>query len=879
MTAAAPASVFQFGEFELDPVAYELRRRGRRLRLARQPMDLLLLMVGRRNELVSRDDIAARLWPPDVFLDRDAGIHTAVLRIRQVLRDSHINPRFLENVSGKGYRFIAPVEIVPRALSVAPPESSGVPIDVPPARRHNLPDELTSFVGRQEAIAELRRLLGANRLVSLTGAGGVGKTRLALRIASDILHACHDGVWMVDLGPITAADLVPQTVASVLGVHESGQRGVRDALTASLRHRQLLIVLDTCEHVLDACADLVEALLRDAPGVRILATTREPLGVRGEAVFRVPSLTLPVGSAEIDGQAPESEAVQLFVERAMTLDATFNASEADAGAIGRICQRLDGMPLAIELAAARVTLLSPAQIETRLQDRFKLLTGGARTAVARQRTLEAAVEWSCQLLSDSERHLLGRLSVFPASWTIEAAESICSGDGLDPCDVLELSSRLVAKSLVGLQRDQEGVARFRLLETVRQYARERVVPPDAGERLRTRHAGFFANQFRDALSVLRGAGQLPYLAQLQAEQENVRTALEWALASSALAAQGVALTGSLFWFWTKRGLFEEGKQWLERALTLEPTGLTRARVLIGLAHMHYFQGRHVAAAEAASEAHALGETLHHGWTVSFALFMLALTSFELGQCECAAATAMAARAAADAGGDPIQHGAADDSGQRRAAGRRSRSSAGVLRGIHRRASPRGGHLGTLHPTVHRRRSAYPAEGYGPRARVRDRSDDAIGGDGGPAWSGLGTRSLCWADGRRGPCRTGRAAVGRVRRADGSGGRCPCADHQLDQGQVCRPRMPGTWRRRLCAGVRSRQSDVRRAGPRACPAARSAVRCGPFHATHPHEPARLIEDRTAGRWKRAGPDAALRLEPNQIGAPATRFARRGAAARL
>lgn len=656
MTAAAPASVFQFGEFELDPVAYELRRRGRRLRLARQPMDLLLLMVGRRNELVSRDDIAARLWPPDVFLDRDAGIHTAVLRIRQVLRDSHINPRFLENVSGKGYRFIAPVEIVPRALSVAPPESSGVPIDVPPARRHNLPDELTSFVGRQEAIAELRRLLGANRLVSLTGAGGVGKTRLALRIASDILHACHDGVWMVDLGPITAADLVPQTVASVLGVHESGQRGVRDALTASLRHRQLLIVLDTCEHVLDACADLVEALLRDAPGVRILATTREPLGVRGEAVFRVPSLTLPVGSAEIDGQAPESEAVQLFVERAMTLDATFNASEADAGAIGRICQRLDGMPLAIELAAARVTLLSPAQIETRLQDRFKLLTGGARTAVARQRTLEAAVEWSCQLLSDSERHLLGRLSVFPASWTIEAAESICSGDGLDPCDVLELSSRLVAKSLVGLQRDQEGVARFRLLETVRQYARERVVPPDAGERLRTRHAGFFANQFRDALSVLRGAGQLPYLAQLQAEQENVRTALEWALASSALAAQGVALTGSLFWFWTKRGLFEEGKQWLERALTLEPTGLTRARVLIGLAHMHYFQGRHVAAAEAASEAHALGETLHHGWTVSFALFMLALTSFELGQCECAAATAMAARAAADAGGDPIQHG-------------------------------------------------------------------------------------------------------------------------------------------------------------------------------------------------------------------------------
>jgi predicted ATPase/DNA-binding winged helix-turn-helix (wHTH) protein len=652
MTGPPPGVTFRFGDFELDPVAYELRGLGRRLRLARQPMEVLLLMLDRRGELVAREDIAARLWPPDVFLDRDAGIHTAMLRIRQALRDSRDAPSFVETVAGKGYRFIALVEVVPRGpVSLAP--SSDAPVEAVPRRAHNLPAELTTFVGRRQALLDLAPLVSSARLVSLTGAGGVGKTRLALQLASRIAHTFDDGVWLVDLSPITTTDLVAQTVASVLGVRESPQRTVRDALLEHVAHRHLLFVFDTCEHLLDVCADLVEALLHDAPRVHVVATSREALGVPGEVVYRVPSLSLPTA---VTDEWLSSEAAQLFVQRATVIDATFTPAEEDAGVIGRICHRLDGIPLAIELAAARVAVLSLAQIEARLQDRFRLLTGGSRTAVARQRTLEATVEWSCQLLSEAERLLLGRLSVFPSSWTLEAAESICSGDGIDAHDVLDLSSRLVAKSLLSLDRGRPGAGRFRLLETVRQYARERLVQSDAAERVQTRHVAYFVDEFRHALAVLRGPGQLSYLGRLQGEQENLRTALEWALASPDLAAQGVEFAGALFWFWTKRGLFEEGRRWLERAVALEAPDAARARALIGLSHMHYFQGRHESAASAASAALAIGDATSDAWVVSFSRFMQAVTALELGDHGQARALALEAIEAADAGGDVIQHG-------------------------------------------------------------------------------------------------------------------------------------------------------------------------------------------------------------------------------
>jgi DNA-binding winged helix-turn-helix (wHTH) protein len=289
---------YRFGECEVDSSAYEVRRGGYRIPLARQPMELLLLLLERRPELVSREDVAQRLWAPGVFTDLDAGTRTAILRIRQALGDSR-ESRIVETVPGKGYRFVAPVEVV---TGPEPP---------PDTRRHNLPIELTSFVGRRTDLLELPGILASSRLLSLTGAGGVGKTRLALRLAAAVVHAYRDGVWLVDLAPLSAPDLVAQTIATALDLREGPQRSAREALLEYLRRRQFLLVLDNCEHLVAACADLVETLLRDAPSVRVLATSREALGVSGEIICRVPSLSVPDALAPVPvASLVESEATQ-----------------------------------------------------------------------------------------------------------------------------------------------------------------------------------------------------------------------------------------------------------------------------------------------------------------------------------------------------------------------------------------------------------------------------------------------------------------------------------------------------------------------------------------------------------------------------------------
>jgi non-specific serine/threonine protein kinase len=350
-----------------------------------------------------------------------------------------------------------------------------------------------------------------------------------------------------------------------------------------------------------------------------------------------------------------SEATQLFVERAAAIDPGFRPSAANAGSIARICDRLDGIPLAIELAAARVVMLSPEQIEVRLHDRFRLLTGGTRTAVARQRTLEATVDWSYQLLSDIERTLLGRLSMFPASWTLGAAEGVCAGEGIDGPDVLDLLSRLVSKSLVTIESDVVAERRYRFLETVRQYARERLVQSGTADCLRDRHFDFYFNEFRGALPILRHHDQVACLTRLRSEEENVRSALEWGLSSPPHTERGLELAGALFWFWTKRGLFEEGRFWLERALAvgIDAPARLRAVALIGLAHMDHFQGRHVETAAHATEALALGSE-DDGWVRSFALFMQALAANECHDFDLARARALDALNAANACDEIVQ---------------------------------------------------------------------------------------------------------------------------------------------------------------------------------------------------------------------------------
>jgi non-specific serine/threonine protein kinase len=314
---------------------------------------------------------------------------------------------------------------------------------------------------------------------------------------------------------------------------------------------------------------------------------------------------------------------------------------------------LDGIPLAIELAAARVAVLSPEQIEARLQGRFRLLTGGARTAVARQRTLEATVDWSHQLLSDRERVLFRRLAVFPASWTLDAAEHICSGPGIDPGDILDLLARLIAKSLL-LSEGGLGERRYRLLETVRQYAHDRLVEAGEIDALNDRHFSYFWTEFRSAQTILRGAGQVSCLKRLDREQENLRAALEYAFGPSGPAEKGVELAGALFWFWTKRGKFEEGRMWLEQATSVDAPPELRARASIGLAHMDYFQGRHSAVNERAAAALTAGREVDDRWAISVALFLQALTTFELGDHDVAKARAEEARNVAASGCEMIE---------------------------------------------------------------------------------------------------------------------------------------------------------------------------------------------------------------------------------
>jgi non-specific serine/threonine protein kinase len=387
------------------------------------------------------------------------------------------------------------------------------------------------------------------------------------------------------------------------------------------------------------CAELVRALLTRAPAVRIVATSREPLGVAGEIVYRVPSLLTPELTPSLTTDALATfEATQLFLERARGLEPAFAPTPENAATIVRICRRLDGIPLAIELAAGRIVVLSPEQIERRLQDRFRLLTGGARTAVARQRTLEATVDWSYRLLSRSERELLARMTVFPATWTLEAAEQICSGDGVEAHDILDLQAQLVDKSLV-VAETGFGDRRYRLLESIRQFVRARDLEPDGIDRLSVRHFDFFFHEFRGAFHRTRHHEQLHWLRRLQVEQDNVRAALDWGLSSPAGADKAVELAGALFWFWSKRGLYEEGRLWLERAVALgcDIPPLLRARALIGLTHMHHFEGRPFD--DVIAEAVAIGRQEGDAWTTSFAVFMQALAALERN--DYAQATALA----------------------------------------------------------------------------------------------------------------------------------------------------------------------------------------------------------------------------------------------
>jgi len=502
-----------------------------------------------------------------------------------------------------------------------------LPADFPPLRSldalpNNLPVRLTSFIGREAEIAGLKELLPENRLVTLIGAGGVGKTRLALQVAADLLDEHPDGVWWVDLARITDAGLVPSAVAAPLAVKEVPRQPLVETLKNDLRAKRTLILLDNCEHVVAACAELADALLHACPSLSILATSREPLGVEGEAPWRVPSLTLP------DEKAPPSieslsqyEAVRLFIERAIAVRPNFQVTNENAPAVAQICHRLDGIPLAMELAAARTRMMTPEQIAEGLMDRFHLLTGGVRTVMPRQQTLQASVDWSYNLLGEDERALLRRLSVFVGSFTLDAAEQVCSAEGSDRQQVLELLSRLVDRSLVQVE-EAAAEARYRLLETIRQYGRDRLAESGEEAAVRTRHLDFYVALAERAEPELEGPGLMTWLDRLDLELGNLRAAMDWS-AQAREADKGLRLTAPVWSFWLMRGHLSEGRGRFEAALSLgDDDPLLRASTLIAAGTLENFYGNPVGARAFGEEALRIGRRLGDKRTAGRALTTL-----------------------------------------------------------------------------------------------------------------------------------------------------------------------------------------------------------------------------------------------------------------
>jgi predicted ATPase/DNA-binding CsgD family transcriptional regulator len=433
--------------------------------------------------------------------------------------------------------------------------------------RTNIPAQLTSFVGREREIAELQQLLEDVRLLTLVGAGGIGKTRLALRLAAELAPRIKDGVWLVELAALQDPNLVPQTVAATLDVRERPDEPVQVSLNEALHNQEVLLVLDNCEHLTTACAELVESLLRACARLRIVATGRQPLGLAGETTWRVPSLAVPdIQSNPGADEVAASEAVRLFLDRTRSILPGFTLTDRNAATVALICQHLDGIPLALELAAARVSALGVQQILARLDDRFRLLGGGTARGDPRHRTLRATVEWSHDLLVEGEKVLFRRLSVFAGGWTLEAAESVCAGADLPADDVFDRLARLVHQSLV-LVEGQETVARYGLLETLRQYAAEQLESIAEAAPVRDRHLDWYLALAERADVQLTGPAQSTWLEVLEREHDNIRAALRWCLESGS-TDRGLTLATACGYFWQIRGhrYRSEGRHWLNEAL-------------------------------------------------------------------------------------------------------------------------------------------------------------------------------------------------------------------------------------------------------------------------------------------------------------------------
>jgi predicted ATPase/DNA-binding CsgD family transcriptional regulator/Tfp pilus assembly protein PilF len=528
-----------------------------------------------------------------------------------------------------------------------------------PSAAGRLPAEPNSFVGRERDLADLTMLLADVRVLTLCGPGGIGKTRLATRLAGELADGYMNGATLVELAEVSDPVLIGPRIAAALGAREEPDRPVAETLTDALRQQHLLLVLDTCEHLVEAVAGLAQRLLAECPAVRIIATSREPLRVRGETVWRVPPLALPPAEPPADqslDELAEHESVRLFLDRAAAVRSGFALSQGNADSVVRLCRTLDGMPLAIELAAARMRALSAEQVAARLEDRFRLLASGDRTAPPRQQTLQAAVDWSHGLLTDGEQILLRRLSVF-SGWNLQMAEQVCAGGQVPAGHVLDLLAGLIDKSLVGLDGEVDGVARYRLLDTIREYAADRLTASGEQSAIRLNHLGYMLHQIEDIISYAFSRGG-PSISERVAvynrnalDLANYRTALATAL-EYGRTEEGLRLCSALRAPWVVYGDVTEGLGWFDRFLSLagEAAPAIRARALTFSAELAFEQqdyARAGAAAEAAAQMCAT-ESLPGS---SGALRLLGLIGLRSGQPEQALASIESAITAAKADSD------------------------------------------------------------------------------------------------------------------------------------------------------------------------------------------------------------------------------------
>jgi predicted ATPase/DNA-binding winged helix-turn-helix (wHTH) protein len=560
--APSPAPCYRFDRFELRPAERTLRADGQPVKLGGRAFDMLVALVERRDRVVGKHELMDLVWPRVVVEENN--LQAQVVALRKLL-----GPAAIATVPGRGYRFTLAVETAgaPPA-DLAPPgprEPSAGPARAPARNRHNLPRGVEALIGRQRELVQVQELVAAHRLVTVTGPGGVGKSRLVIDAAWAAVDRFADGVWLVELAALADPALVPSAVTNALRIAVAPAEDPLAALLGQLGDRRLLIVLDNCEHVVDAVASVLEAVLSAAPNAHALVSSQELIGIGGEHVLRLPSLAVPAEPNPSADAALAAGAVQLFVARAHAADPRFVLDDRTAPKVAAICRRLDGIPLALEMAAARVPLLGIEGLAQHLDERFRVLTAGKRTALPRQRTLHATLDWSYRLLSPPERAAFRRLGVFAGPFTLAAAGAVATGDARDGIDVIECLAGLCDKSLVVADPD-DAEASYRLLETARVYAQERLAEASETASATRRHAQHFRHCFEACFDDWSQLSDAAFRARHAPHLDNLRAAIAWSFGPDGDAESAIALVGSSGQLWLSLSLYAEADAWLQRAL-------------------------------------------------------------------------------------------------------------------------------------------------------------------------------------------------------------------------------------------------------------------------------------------------------------------------